>query len=128
LIFNISTSSLGNYLDIPNCVVEHVQEKEKKSSTAMITFYPKFDTPTNATSEFIFLLDRSGSMSGTKINSAVNVLQLFVRSLPKTCKFNIIGFGDRFQKLFPTSLEYNEKNFQEAVYHIATIKADLGGK
>lgn len=33
-------------------------------------------------SEFIFILDRSGSMSGTRIEKAVESLIIFLKSLP----------------------------------------------
>lgn len=40
------------------------------------------------TSEIIFLLDNSGSMSGTKIESVILAMNLFLRSLPPKILFN----------------------------------------
>lgn len=54
-------------------------------------------------SEFLFLLDRSGSMSGRAINKAKEALILFLKSLPNDSYFNVISFGSDFVKLFPTS-------------------------
>ena len=46
---------------------------------------------------FIFLVDRSGSMSWTdRIKIARDALTLFMRSLPKNCTYSIISFGSRF--------------------------------
>jgi len=43
--------------------------------------------------EYIFLIDRSGSMSGQKIKLAAEALRLFVHSLPVGSKLNIISYG-----------------------------------
>ena len=57
--------------------------------------------------EFIFVIDRSGSMHGQSINLAVEALLLFLHSLPLGSKFNVYSFGSRFVKLFPTSVFYS---------------------
>lgn len=82
----------------------------------MITFFPEFNndqTPDDAYSqfqqdsnlnnidvnlmtakgEFVFLLDRSGSMSGGRMNMAKEALSLFLKSLPSDSYFNVCSFG-----------------------------------
>jgi Mg-chelatase subunit ChlD len=46
--------------------------------------------------EYIFLIDRSGSMSGQRINLAVEALTLFVHSIPYGSMFNIVSYGSSF--------------------------------
>jgi von Willebrand factor A domain-containing protein 5 len=47
-------------------------------------------------SVFIFLVDRSGSMSGKKMEMTKEALKLFIQSLPPGCLFEIISFGSKF--------------------------------
>ncbi|CAM4549649.1 unnamed protein product, partial [Lepidochelys kempii] len=60
--------------------------------------------------EFIFLLDRSGSMecpmdgrdySPQRIDSAKETLVLLLKSLPLDCYFNVYGFGSLFESFYP---------------------------
>jgi Ca2+-binding EF-hand superfamily protein len=77
--------------------------------------------------EFWFILDRSGSMEGAPIRMAKNALQLFLRSLPRNCRFNIVGFGSRCDFLFEQAVDYDGESLQRASVHTANVRADLGG-
>lgn len=77
--------------------------------------------------DYIFLIDRSGSMSGSPIQLAVEALKLFLHSLPIGSKFNVVSFGSNFEKLYEESVEYNEENLKNAVAKISTFTADMGG-
>ncbi|XP_048374579.1 von Willebrand factor A domain-containing protein 5B1 [Sphaerodactylus townsendi] len=77
--------------------------------------------------EFIFLVDRSGSMSGVNINRVKDALLVILKSLMPTCLFNIIGFGSTFKALFPSSQAYCEENLVVACESIKKIRADMGG-
>jgi uncharacterized protein with von Willebrand factor type A (vWA) domain len=50
--------------------------------------------------EYVFLIDRSGSMRGKPIDLAVQALKLFLHSLPEGSKFNVVSFGSSYEKLF----------------------------
>ena len=92
----------------------------------MLDFFPKFTSP-QAACEFVFLVDRSGSMSGSFIKSARETLLLFLKSIPPGCFFNIIGFGTSYECLFRESVPYNQTNLDKALQHAEGMKADLGG-
>ena len=94
----------------------------------MLSFFPKFRSAKKQVAcEFIFVVDRSGSMSGSYIREAAETLMLFLKSLPEGCSFNIVGFGSRFEKLFPDSVPYNQANLDKAITHAMQLQADLGG-
>ncbi|XP_075768397.1 von Willebrand factor A domain-containing protein 5A-like isoform X2 [Pelodiscus sinensis] len=86
--------------------------------------------------EFIFLLDRSGSMdcamdacadSPRRIDIAKETLVLLLKSLPLGCYFNIYGFGSQFEYFYPRSVEYTQQTMAESLQHVQQLRADLGG-
>ncbi|NWV03258.1 VW5B1 protein, partial [Ptilonorhynchus violaceus] len=79
-----------------------------------------------AQGEFIFLVDRSRSMSGVNINRAKDALLVILKSLMPTCLFNVIGFGSTFETLFPASQVYCEESLAIACQSIRRIQADMG--
>ncbi|KAH0786761.1 von Willebrand factor type A domain containing protein [Histomonas meleagridis] len=92
-----------------------------------ICFVPDIQSVTNGEKELIFIIDCSGSMSGSRIAKAKECLDIFLHSLPTNCTFNIIRFGSRIDTLFPQSVQYNEENFNKASHYVQNMKADLGG-
>ncbi|KAI4587968.1 hypothetical protein MJG53_002376 [Ovis ammon polii x Ovis aries] len=77
--------------------------------------------------EFIFLVDRSGSMNGTNIQCVKDAMLVALKSLMPSCLFNIIGFGSTFKTLFPSSQTYSEENLAMACDSIQKMRADMGG-
>lgn len=75
---------------------------------------------------FTFLIDQSGSMSGSSMELAKEALILFIKSLPSYSKFSIVGFGTSHTIYFD-KMEYNEKNINESINLISSLKANLGG-
>ncbi|XP_048586211.1 von Willebrand factor A domain-containing protein 5A [Nematostella vectensis] len=94
---------------------------------AMVNFVPAFKADDLTCGEFIFVVDRSGSMSGSRIKDAARTLQLFLKSLPDGCYFNIVGFGSSYKTLFSKSKTYNDETLKTATNHAAHLAADLGG-
>ncbi|KAH0626612.1 hypothetical protein JD844_001692 [Phrynosoma platyrhinos] len=105
----------------------------------LLTLYPSITAPKpgqSTTGEFIFLLDRSGSMdcatdysqdSPMRIQSAKETLILLLKSLPLGCYFNIYGFGSTYDSFYPQSVEYTQKTMLESLERVKNLKADLGG-
>ena len=78
-------------------------------------------------SEFLFIIDCSGSMSGSNIQSAAEMLITCVRSLPNGSYFNIIAFGSHFRQLFHASEMYSKHAIERAVRFANQLQASLGG-
>lgn len=76
--------------------------------------------------EIIFMVDRSGSMQDT-MPSLINVLNIFLRSLPRNCSFNIASFGSSVSWMWPTSQKYSQQALDLASDQIESFQADLGG-
>ncbi|CAD8143290.1 unnamed protein product [Paramecium octaurelia] len=76
---------------------------------------------------YIFLIDRSGSMDGIRIQKAKQSLILFLKSLPEDCLFNIISFGSEVIKMFDIPQAYNSQTLQQAIKQVQEMNADLGG-
>eukprot|EP00741_Cyanophora_paradoxa_P002739 tig00000624_g2659.t1 len=92
-----------------------------------VALCPEWGEDEEARAEYLFLVDRSGSMEGSKIEQSKNALQLMLRSLPVGSRFNVLGFGDLFVRLFDESRGYDDASIAAAAAHVADIGADLGG-
>ena len=88
---------------------------------------PKLDIE-NFSGNFVFIVDRSGSMDGDRIEMAKESLIYFLKSLPNTkSKFNIISFGSTYQTIFENFVDITEDNINKAMEESNKFDADLGG-
>lgn len=101
-------------------------EIEESCNTTMATFVPKFKLP-NIRPEIVFVADQSGSMGGSKTNSLIDALTVFLKSLPNDVHFNICAFGTRHEFVFDKSQIYNSKNVTKALNFVKTFGAQYGG-
>ncbi|XP_047450920.1 von Willebrand factor A domain-containing protein 5A-like isoform X1 [Mugil cephalus] len=126
----------------PTAVVEAGQASAKPGSlmgdpVVMLSLYPEFPQSVMSSvascGEFVFLLDRSGSMQmssanqQTRISSARDTLLLLLKSLPMGCYFNIYSFGSSYEHIFSQSVEYNQKTMEEALKKVEEMQANMGG-
>eukprot|EP01117_Protostelium_nocturnum_P002936 TRINITY_DN1386_c0_g1_i1.p1 TRINITY_DN1386_c0_g1~~TRINITY_DN1386_c0_g1_i1.p1 ORF type:complete len:975 (+),score=369.62 TRINITY_DN1386_c0_g1_i1:106-2925(+) len=139
---NVTFKNLSNSLNKDLCLSFQVSEPyaptfnaEKDSegnATVAVSFHPDLKTEESndeVFTELIFLVDCSGSMSGSPIKAVNQTLQIFLRSLPETCLFNIIDFGSTSKSLFPNyeSKKYSESTLDSAVADVEKKTASLGG-
>ncbi|XP_069474917.1 von Willebrand factor A domain-containing protein 5B2 isoform X2 [Ambystoma mexicanum] len=99
--------------------------------TLMLNFCPNLchvpmDLRT-VTREVIFIIDRSGSMSGSNIEKIKEAMQVAVKSLPPGTLLNIVGFGSNIRTLFTMSKHCNTETLGMAFEYIQKMRADMGG-
>ncbi|KAL3992050.1 F-type H+-transporting ATPase subunit alpha [Sarotherodon galilaeus] len=129
----------------PTAVVEAGQASAEPGSlmgdpVVMVSLYPEFPQSVMSSmascGEFVFLMDRSGSMDDyvtnskqqeTCISSARDTLLLLLKSLPMGCYFNIYSFGSGYEHIFPKSVEYSQQTMEEALKTVEQMQANLGG-
>ncbi|KAM9318295.1 von Willebrand factor A domain-containing protein 5A-like [Pholidichthys leucotaenia] len=131
--FDRDIELLIHYKDVhkPTVVMEAGQCSAKPGSlmgdpVVMVSLYLQQSSSASC-GEFVFLMDRSGSMQGSKIKSARDTLLLLLKSLPMGCYFNIYSFGSNYEHMFLKSVEYSQKTMEEALKKVEQMDADLGG-
>jgi hypothetical protein len=108
--------------------VDEIQNCSVVSQNVLFTtIFPRFKEHTEPNSDFIFLVDCSGSMSGSRIQRAGECLQFFLRSLPTGCFFDIVCFGSTFTSYFNQLVEYNDDNLKKSINLASKLNANLGG-
>ena len=101
-------------LNKPRCVAS--VDRDKNSVAMSLTLVPQFGIPPIESQEYVFIIDRSGSMGGSKMNHAKDALTILLKSLPaKGTRFNIASFGSNFSFLWFKSREYNQETLKAAV-------------
>ncbi|KAJ7596778.1 hypothetical protein C8J56DRAFT_918310 [Mycena floridula] len=117
-------------LDGPRCFAElqgHSEDVDDLSLALQLTIIPNFKLPPVTRQEYLFLVDRSGSMHD-RIETAKSTLMILLKMLPvQGTIFNIFSFGNNVHSLWPTSTSYDARTLDEAIRHVATFDSDLGG-
>jgi Ca-activated chloride channel family protein len=105
-------------------------EKVNKKHLGLLMITPPDETYLKRTQkvkrEVIFIIDSSGSMSGTSMAQAKHALQLAVKRLSKDDRFNIVDFDDRYNTLFRTAKLYTKQTRALALDFIDKLNADNG--
>uniref|UniRef100_A0A3P8UBS2 VIT domain-containing protein n=1 Tax=Amphiprion percula TaxID=161767 RepID=A0A3P8UBS2_AMPPE len=128
----------------PTAVVEAGQTSAETGTlmgdpVVMVSLYPEFPQSVMSSvascGEFVFLLDRSGSMGPsvnskerhqTRISSARDTLLLLLKSLPMGCYFNIYNVFSWYEAC-TCSVEYSQKTMKQALKKVEEMEANLGG-
>jgi len=93
----------------------------------MLRFRPVLPAAAKEPRDVVFIVDRSGSMSGESFEEARSALLLCLKSLEEGDRFNVVGFGSGMEEMFPSPVPYNQENLDRAVAVAAGWNADLGG-
>lgn len=76
----------------------------------------------------VFIIDRSGSMGGRRIEQARSALQLALRSLPsERTRFNIVSFGSSYRSMFDSCVPLDQARLIAAASEVGSMEADMGG-
>ncbi|KAG0365076.1 hypothetical protein BGZ54_006881 [Gamsiella multidivaricata] len=110
----MSTAILETHPTIPN------------HRALMATLVPRFLLPPERP-EIVFICDRSGSMSGSRIELVKSALKVFLKSLPVGVKFNICSFGGTYSFLWGKSQTYDQSTLKQAEKYVERMNADMGG-
>jgi len=70
----------------------------------------------------VFVLDRSGSMSGKKIEQARNALKFVLGNLREDDTFNIVAYDDRVETFRPELERYSPESRDRAVRYVENIR------
>ncbi len=73
---------------------------------------------------FTFIVDRSGSMSGTIMDQAKEAAKFVVNNLNEGDKFNIVSFSNDVTSFMPQHVDFNLTNQNAAINYINTMQAN----
>ena len=74
--------------------------------------------------DIVFVVDRSGSMSGEKIEQAKNALQFILSQLNPNDRFSIVAFDDRLEVFSYTLQTVNNDTLMDARHFVNQLYAD----
>ncbi|KAH7869311.1 von Willebrand factor type A domain-containing protein [Lentinula edodes] len=116
-------------LDSPRCFIEQHPSPNHETTAMALTFVPRFTLPDIKSGvEYVFVVDRSGSMKGERIRLVQEALVILLRGLPTSgTTFNIVSFGAKATKLWDVSRQYSQTSLEEATNHVDSMQADYGG-
>jgi len=74
----------------------------------------------------IFVLDRSGSMAGKKIEQSKKALEFVLTNLNEGDNFNIVDYDDRVEMYKPEMQRYTAETYKEAINYVGGIRSGGG--
>lgn len=101
---------------------------EGQPGTVLLTLTPQGVVESNeiVPRELLFVIDRSGSMSGTAMVQARNALRACLRALNEGDLFNIFPFDNIVEEFAPKSQPFTQESIDRADTYIAGIEARGG--
>lgn len=104
------------------------QGPDKQGPTTAVALLPPPFADEGATiaRSVILLVDRSGSMSGPPMESAIRAVKGCLRALGPADQFNIVAFSDSLYALSPHTLQFNDASLKLADAHASSLSATGG--
>jgi Ca-activated chloride channel family protein len=109
-----------------SALFEETFEGERYALLMVLPPDPERDDRGVLPKEAIFVIDTSGSMSGTSIAQARSSLAIGLGSLAPRDSFNVIAFDDSARSLFPEPLPASTENVTRALEWVRRLDADGG--
>lgn len=81
---------------------------------------------TKTAKNVVFVLDRSGSMAGKKLEGAKKALEFVLENLNNEDHFNMVVYDDRIQTFRPELQSYNKENYNDAMTFVHRVAAGGG--
>jgi Ca-activated chloride channel family protein len=103
--------------------------QDENSEFALVNWLPVSNEPSETSiqpREFVFILDRSGSMSGEPIRQARNALRACLRILETKDTFRILLFDDRLEWYKPESIRVAQDAVDQADLFLNSIEGRGG--
>ncbi|KAG2040569.1 von Willebrand factor type A domain-containing protein [Suillus americanus] len=123
--FVLTVHALG--LDKPRCFAE-VDPQGRNTIAMQLSLVPNFKVSPLDSQEYIFVIDRSGSMSGAPMQTAKRTLEMLLHLLPDSqTTFNIFSFGTNVDGLWRQSVSFNEMEMRRAILSVRGMEANYGG-
>lgn len=119
LYFNMDNSKIG--LSMLN------YQKGKEDGYFFMNISPGFGNPKEVIEkDVVFVMDKSGSMSGEKMEQAQKALKFCINNLNKGDRFEVVPFSTEATSLFGHVKDFNKANKAEAIEFIDDLRA-IGG-
>jgi hypothetical protein len=131
IIFEISTEKDETLKD-GKLALESYSTGFENQFSARLSFTPsagqgeEFPHRTDDT-EYIFLIDCSGSMDGERIDRARSAVKIALQSLPFGSAVNVMRFGSSFERLFDSARSIDQDCSNKVKKYIDETRANLGG-
>lgn len=99
---------------------------EEEQSILYLSLFPKLEEDESEEGKnYIFIVDKSSSMVGDKLEKGKNALQLCLRSLDKKDTFNIIAFDEEVNVFSETGkVAFNQQNLKRATEFIDSLTSN----
>ncbi|MBN2754641.1 MAG: VWA domain-containing protein [Candidatus Goldbacteria bacterium] len=112
--------------EVAASVITHVNHNEDGYFTLLLSPSIEDSKEKYMPKDFVFVLDKSGSMQGDKIEKAKDALQFCVNTLKEGDKFSIIAFSSSVDTMSNGLKEFGYKEREKAKNFIRAISAEGG--